>query len=201
MKYVRNIAVALAGLITILVVVGLFLPDRVHVERSTTINAPAAAAYAVLSGFERFNEWSPWYPLDPDAEYSLSEPGHGVGASFTWHSEKPGVGSGTQQIIEAVENRQVLVKLDFGPQGTALASYLLEPVGDRSTRITWAMDTDFGYDLVGRYVGLTFDTWVGGDYERGLANLKALLEAGQLSAAPAGDDPVAEPSAEGPGGR
>ncbi len=176
MRIVRNTLVAFGALIAILVVIGLFLPARVHVERATTIDAPATAIFAIVNDFARFNEWSPWYPLDPDADYVVSKPARGAGASFTWHSDKPDVGFGSQQIIEAVDNRLVRVKLDFGDQGIALASYLLEPANPGSTRITWTMDADFGYDLVARYVGLMFDSWVGADYERGLRNLKALVE-------------------------
>jgi effector-binding domain-containing protein len=38
------------------------------------------------------------------------------------------------------------------------------------------MDTDVGMSPVGRYMGLMFDTWIGKDYEEGLANLKKLVE-------------------------
>lgn len=176
MKLARRILVGLAGLIAILVVIGLFLPSSVHVERSILIAAPADKVYSVVSDFNRFNEWSPWYALDPDAEYEISGGGSGVGAQFSWASDNPNVGSGSQQIIALEENRLVQVKLDFGPQGTAAASFLLGPAAEGSTGVTWSMDTDFGFDLVGRYVGLMFDSWVGGDYERGLASLKALIE-------------------------
>jgi effector-binding domain-containing protein len=37
-------------------------------------------------------------------------------------------------------------------------------------------DTEFGWDLVGRYFGLMFDRIVGTDYDKGLANLKELAE-------------------------
>jgi hypothetical protein len=35
-----------------------------------------------------------------------------------------------------------------------------------------------GVNPVGRWMGLMMDRWVGADYERGLANLKALVEGG-----------------------
>jgi hypothetical protein len=34
-----------------------------------------------------------------------------------------------------------------------------------------------GMNPVGRYMGLMMDRWVGGDYERGLLQLKAQVEA------------------------
>lgn len=181
MKLARRILVGMAGLIAILVVIGLFLPASIEVERSISIDAPATEVYAVVSDFRRFNDWSPWYELDPQASYSISEPASGVGATFAWESEDPSVGSGSQQIIELEPNRLVRVNLDFGAQGMAIASYELQPLGEQSTRITWSMETDFGYDLVGRYVGLMIDDWVGRDYEKGLARLKAIVEAAYTS--------------------
>ncbi len=176
MKLARRVLVGMAGLIAILVVIGLFLPASVQVERSVSIDAPAEVVYAVVSDLRRFNDWSPWYELDPEASYTISEPASGVGATFAWESEDPSVGSGSQQIIALQENRLVRVSLDFGAQGVAVASYEMQALGEQSTRITWSMETDFGYDLVGRYVGLMIDDWVGRDYEKGLARLKTLVE-------------------------
>lgn len=185
MKVARAILVGLAGLIAILVVIGLFLPSSVHVERSVEIKAPATTVYGIVSDFGRFNEWSPWYELDPDATYTISTPASGEGATFAWASEDPSVGSGSQQITELVENRRVVVALDFGPQGTATATHAIEALDDGKTRVTWSMDTDFGFDLIGRYIGLMFETWVGNDYEKGLARLKTLAEK-EAAAATAG---------------
>ncbi|NNF52006.1 MAG: SRPBCC family protein [Gammaproteobacteria bacterium] len=176
MKIARRILVGLAGIIAILVVVGLFLPSSVHVERSAVINAPATTVYGIVSDFSRFNEWSPWYDLDPGATYTISKSSSGEGATFAWQSDDPSVGSGSQQIIALEENRLVRIKLDFGPQGIAMASYALKAMGDERSRITWTMDTDFGFDLFARYIGLMFEAWVGADYERGLAKLKTVAE-------------------------
>jgi hypothetical protein len=40
------------------------------------------------------------------------------------------------------------------------------------------MDSSFEDDYLGRYFGLFFDKLIGKDYEKGLAKLKALAEAG-----------------------
>ena len=45
------------------------------------------------------------------------------------------------------------------------------------TRVTWTLDTDFSGSLIGRYFGLALDRMVGPDYEKGLAQLKAVAEA------------------------
>ena len=43
--------------------------------------------------------------------------------------------------------------------------------------MTWGLEADMGNAPVGRYMGLMMDRWVGGDFEAGLARLKALVEA------------------------
>ncbi len=176
MVFARRLLVGLAGLLVILVVIGLFLPSTAQVERSVVIEAPPERVYEVVSDFNQFNRWSPWYENDPNAEYTISPPGTGVGATFSWASEVPGVGSGSQQIIALEENRLIQIKLDFGPDGQATSSYTLEALNDGSTRLTWGFDTDFGYDLIGRYLGLVFDKWIGQDYEKGLTKLRKVIE-------------------------
>ena len=92
-----------------------------------------------------------------------------------WSSDHPEVGSGQQAIVAVTPDRSVQTCLDFGAQGVAHATFEFEPKSD-GCRVTWGFEADFGYDLVGRYFGLMFDRWIGADYEKGLANLKALAE-------------------------
>ena len=85
------------------------------------------------------------------------------------------VGIGKQQIVESIESQNVVTALDFGGQGTALAAFNLVEAGGKIT-ITWDLETDMGISPIGRYMGLMMDKWVGGDYEVGLSNLKAMIE-------------------------
>ena len=52
---------------------------------------------------------------------------------------------------------------------------MLEPEGD-TTRVRWQFDTEFGWDLLGRYVGLMLDGMIGTSYDKGLKELKARIE-------------------------
>ncbi|WP_179957493.1 SRPBCC family protein [Exilibacterium tricleocarpae] len=175
MKAIKIIIGSIVGLLVIVVVVGLFLPDTAHVERSVVIKAPVSDVYQMLNGFKRFNEWSPWHAKDPDTEYTFSGPEQGVGARMTWASENRNVGSGSQEIIATQENQRIEVQLDFGAEGDAVSYYQMQPAGD-GTRVTWGFDTDFKGNIIGRYFGLMFDGMLGPDYENGLARLQALLE-------------------------
>ncbi|MCP5474134.1 MAG: SRPBCC family protein [Rhodanobacteraceae bacterium] len=174
MKVLKGLFLGIIGLIVVLAIVGLFLPSSARVERSIVIDRPASLIFPVLNSFERFNEWSPWYGLDPAAEYSYSGPSSGVGARMDWKGNEA-VGVGTQTITASEPDSRIATDLDFGEMGVAKVELKLTPEG-QGTRVTWGFQTDFGYDLVGRYFGLLMDRFVGADYEKGLVQLKALVE-------------------------
>ncbi len=175
MRLLKRMLVILAAVLILLVVVGLMLPSTAKVERSIRIDSPTCTVYSLVNGFQSFNKWSPWFALDPDARYSYEGPVAGPGAKISWFSENPNLGSGSQTIVENDPDKLVRLELDFGRQGKAKSYFRLEPEG-AATSLTWGFETDFGYDLPGRYYGLFFDSMVGGDYARGLENLKNLAE-------------------------
>ncbi len=175
MKAARVIIGGLLLLFGGLYVTGLLLPDQARMERSIEISTTPEKVFLLLNGFRDFNQWSPWYDLDPDAEYTYEGPQSGVGARISWQSDLPEVGAGTQEIIRSIPYRRIDIQLDFGPDGMAIARYDIESTGG-ITRVTWSLETEFGGQIVGRYFGLIFDSLVGPDYERGLANLKQLME-------------------------
>jgi uncharacterized protein YndB with AHSA1/START domain len=176
MKILKGLFIAALALVAVFVGVGLlFLPASVHVERSTVIDASPAEVYPLVASLERFNEWSPWAGLDPAAVYEFTGPAAGVGARMTWRSDKPEVGAGSQEVIAAVENREVTVRLAFEGQGEALAGWTLEPQGE-GTLATWSFDMDLGMNPVMRWMGLMIDGPIGADYEFGLSRLKEVAE-------------------------
>ena len=176
MKIARRIVFALSGLLGILALIALFLPSRVTVERSATIVAHPATVFALLNNFRNFNRWSPWAERGMGVtEYTFAGPDRGEGAMMAWTSDSPDVGSGRQEIVSSVPYERIDITLEFEGQGSADTAFVLD-AGDTGTRVTWSFTTDFGYDLLGRYLGLMFDDWIGADYEAGLGNLKALAE-------------------------
>jgi uncharacterized protein YndB with AHSA1/START domain len=189
MKILKGLVVFLVGVVLLFVVVGLFLPQQAHVERSITTTASPATVFGLVDGFRRFNEWSPWARIDPATKYTFSGPDTGVGARMEWSSAHPDVGSGSQEVIAVEPGRRVTNRLDFGMDNPTTSTILLEPQGT-GTRVTWSLDSDFSGSLIGRYFGLALDRMVGPDYEKGLAQLQGVAE----STAPANAPPLAAPA-------
>lgn len=175
MKVLKWLVILVLVLIAALVGAGFFLPDRAHVERSTVVNAPVPAVFALLNGFRRFQEWSPWLKYDPAAKVTTEGPPWGVGARQSWAGNDQ-VGSGSQEIVATNPWSDITIKLvfaDFGSENTA--RYVLAPEGE-ATRVTWSYDSAANGNLLYRYFGLMADKMLGPDYEDGLAKLKTVAE-------------------------
>lgn len=178
---VRNILIGLVVLVALVVGGAYLTPQNAHVERSAVMSATPEEVFSVVNDLSRFNEWSPWAKLDPKAKYTMDGPPSGVGAKMSWVSADANVGSGSQEIIESTPYSVVKTKLDFGPQGTAIATFTFAPA-EGGTKVTWGFDSDLGMNPVARYFGLMMDGMVGKDYESGLASLKAIVEKGAQAA-------------------
>ena len=171
LKWIVYLIIALA-----VVVVGgsVLLPNESVVVRSTDISAPPEKVFAIVGDARRFNEFSPWADLDPNIRYTFEGSESGVGQKMVWTSDNPDVGSGSQTIVEYTPPTHVASELDFGPFSKAMAVWDLAPQG-AGTRATWSFRSPLN-GIAERWFGLMFDRWIGPDYEKGLARLKAAAE-------------------------
>ena len=161
--------------IVIIILAGSFvLPGEAVVTRSTEIAAPPEKVFAIVGDLHRFQEFSPWAELDPNTKYSYEGPATGVGQKMAWVSDNANVGSGSQTITEYDPPKHLAAELDFGPMGKSLATWDLEPSGT-GTKAIWGFKSKLD-GIAARWFGLMFDSWIGTDYEKGLAKLKAAAE-------------------------
>jgi hypothetical protein len=166
---------AVAVLIAVFLAYATTMPDRFHVERSTSIKASADRIFPQINDLHAFNTWNPFDKKDPNIKGIYSGPSSGRGASYAFESGK--AGTGVIEIIETAVPSQVIMRLTMLKPIYAdnRVTFTLEPAGD-SSRVTWAMDG--GVPFVGKILHMIFsmDKMVGTDFEAGLADLKALVE-------------------------
>jgi carbon monoxide dehydrogenase subunit G len=161
--------------VVIIIVGGSFLlPSQATVTRSAEIAAPPDKVFAIVGDMRRFQEFSPWADLDPDIKYTFEGPESGVGQKMSWTSDNANVGSGSQTIIEYMPPTHVASELDLGQLGKAVASWDLQPSGT-GTRAIWGFKSSLE-GIAERWFGLMYNSWIGADYEKGLARLKAAAE-------------------------
>lgn len=174
---VKKILLGVLVAIVLLLFFAATRPDAFRVERSTSVKAEPAKVFALLNDFHNFPSWSPWQNLDPAMQTIHSGAPSGQGAVYAW-TGNDAVGSGRMEILQTVPNTSVTVKLDFlkpfEAHNTTL--YTLTPGNGGTTTVTWAMFGPSPYisKLMGVFVSM--DSMIGKDFERGLANLKAVAE-------------------------
>ncbi|UII27107.1 SRPBCC family protein [Fulvivirga maritima] len=169
-----KVLLSILGVILLLAAILLITgPSKVHMDRSITINAPKEKVYSTINNMKKFNEWSPWYEMDPSAKYSFEGPDSGVGAKMTWESAE--VGSGAMWIVDAEDNKKVDMQMDFGFGGETHALLILKPT-DEGTLVTWTYEEKPGMIARMMYHFIDLEAVLAPDYEQGLKKLKSNLE-------------------------
>lgn len=176
MKTLLVIIVVLAAVAAIVLVIAVSRPDAFRVERSTLIKAPADRIYPLIEDFRQWRGWSPFEELDPNLKRTYGGAERGDGATYAWDGTGK-AGAGRMEVIEAEPSKRILINLDFSKPFEAhnKAEFTIVPEGDGS-RVTWAM---YGPNpLVAKLMQMvmSMDSMVGGEFEKGLASLKALAE-------------------------
>jgi hypothetical protein len=173
-KFLLGLVYALIALLVIFMGGAYTLPGEAVVERQITIAAPPAKVFEIVSDLRRFKDFSPWAEIDPGLSYTFEGPETGIGQKMSWTSDNPELGSGSQTVVDYQPNTRFATTLDFGEMGDAIAYFNFMPVAN-DTKVTWGFKSLLRNPLE-RWTGLLFDRWIGADYEKGLAKLKALAE-------------------------
>jgi len=176
-KIILGILAALAVLVIGFVAVAAMQPSEYHVERSATMAASPEEVFAQVNDFHKWEAWSPWLKVDPNAKATYEGPSDGEGAIFRWAGNSE-VGEGSMTITESRPHEQIRIKLHFLKpfEGTANTDFTFKPVDDK-TAVTWSMDGK--NDLLGKIMCLlmNMDKMIGDRYDEGLASMKKIVEA------------------------
>jgi len=174
----KRILLVLAAAIVLFLGYAATRPDTFHVERSASIAAPPAAVYPHLVDFHRWLAWSPWEKLDPAMKREFGGPEGAVGATYAWEGNSD-VGKGKMTLTESEAPSRLAIRLEFLEPfaSTSVARFALAPEGE-GTRVTWSMDGDQNFLGKVMCIFIDMDKMVGGDFEKGLAGLKEVSEAG-----------------------
>ena len=175
MKILKILGIIVLVILLIGVIAVIFGPSEVHMERKISINAPADVVFAEVNSFRTFDQFSAWSEIDTSAQITLAGPNVGVGASYSWVSDNPDLGTGTIEIVESNENVSIRSTMNFeGYPGNPTARWNLEST-EGKTEITYTYDEA---EISGIWKLFAFGTegMLGPKYERTLEKLKARVE-------------------------
>ena len=173
---IKQLALVIIAIVAMLVIAAVRKPDTFRVERSVVINAPAEKIFPLVNDFHNFDRWSPWEKLDPKMSKSITGAASGVGAVYEW-SGNGKAGAGRMEITESTPSSRIVIKLDFQKpiEGHNFSEYTFTPEGT-GTRVSWVMHGPSPFVSKVMQVFITMDDMIGGDFESGLAAMKAAAE-------------------------
>jgi hypothetical protein len=174
----KKILLGLAAALAAVLIAAAFQPGTFEIKRSLAIAAPPLVLFEQVNDHRKFAVWNPWMKLDPAVKITYSGPDSGIGSVCTWEGNSE-IGAGAATIVQSKPGELVRQRMDWKKpmEGTSTVDFTFRPEGGK-TAITWHMYGPQTY--IGKVMCLfmDMDEMVGGQFEKGLADLKALAEAG-----------------------
>ena len=165
---------ALAAVVVLLILIAT-RPDRFRVERSIAIAAPAGVVYAHLADLRRWSGWNPFEKGDPTIVVTHGAASAGVGATYHYAGRR--IGEGRMTIVDLAPGERVGVRGEFVRPMPAVhdIAFTIVPAGE-GVVVTWSIAGQ--QTLLGKALSLvmSMDRMIGGEFEKGLADLKRIAE-------------------------
>jgi len=173
----KKILVVIAVVIIAFLIVVALQPADFNVTRSTTITAPAKVVFAQVNDLHKWDAWSPWAKLDPAMKQTHEGASAGTGAVYSWTGNKQ-VGEGRMTITESRTNELIRIKLEFLKPFASIntTEFTFKPEGSQTT-VNWSMRGTNNFMAKAFCIFMNMDKMVGGDFEKGLAQMKSVAEA------------------------
>ena len=151
-----------------------------EVEKSIIVEKPPELLFEVIGDFSIWPKWSPWLCMEPDCTYATAGDAGKTGHRQEWSGKI--IGAGNMTIVASRQDESLDYALEFLKPWKSRASvqFRLSAKGDR-TEVTWRMQSALPVFLF--FMKKNMEASLGGDFERGLAMLKELVETGAVASA------------------
>jgi hypothetical protein len=168
--------IVVAVLIALLIVVVAMQPGDFRVSRQANVSAPASLVFAQVNDFHKWEAWNPWGKIDPAMKQAYGGAASGTGATYAWEGNNE-VGAGRMTITESRPSDLIRIQLEFLKPlaATNTAEFTFAEQGGE-TAVTWSMQGKNSFLAKAIHLVVDMDRMVGGQFEKGLASMKAVSE-------------------------
>lgn len=152
-------------------------PADFRIVRSATMAASPARVFEQVNDFRQWASWSPWEKLDPEMKKDFGGAESGRGSTYAWSGNSQ-AGQGKMTILETRKDQFIRISLEFLKpfKATNTTEFVFEPA-EGGTRVEWSMSGRRNFLMKAMCLLMDMDKLVGGDFEKGLTNMKAVVEA------------------------
>jgi hypothetical protein len=165
-----------AAVVAVFIVVVATRPSEFRITRTAKVSAPPSAVFAQVNDFHKWTGWSPWEKIDPNLKRTYEGAPAGTGAVYSWSGNKK-VGEGRMTLTESRPSDLIRLKLEFlKPFKATNTTEFTFKSEDNQTAVTWSMTGKKNFMAKAFCLFTNMDKMVGGDFEKGLANMKSAVE-------------------------
>lgn len=178
-KLILGVLALIVAVVVIFCVVVAMQSEDLSITRVASFNAPPEKVFEQINDFHKWEAWSPWAKMDPNMKLTYSGPQSGVGAGYAWVGNDQ-VGEGKMTITESKPNEHIKIDLEFIKPFASKnpTDFTIKQNGERSD-LTWTMNSKKNFLMKAMCLVVDMDKMIGADFEKGLAQMKPIVEARQ----------------------
>jgi len=146
------------------------------IEKSIEINRNSKVVFDYLRITKNQDNFSVWNMADPDMNKKHQGIDGTIGFIYSWDSSMKNVGAGEQEITGIQEGKSIDYKIRFfrPMQNTGNSKFQINSSGDESSLVTWIFESPSKFPM--SLFSPVFKVMLGKDIQKGLLNLKNILE-------------------------
>ena len=173
MKYLKYLLIGLGSIIVIVLIISAFMPSEYALQRSVQINLPDSTVFRFTADHNNRKLWDPWLEMEPSAVVKVTgTPGQ---SGYTWQWEGKTIGNGLMKTVALHPYSMIRSEIYFGgSEEPGIINWEFTPA-ENGTLVSWSIKGPLGYPLE-RLMGPLMDSMIGDSFEKGLSNLKSVLE-------------------------
>jgi effector-binding domain-containing protein len=155
--------------------------SKFDVSETKIINAPAEIIYDQVKDFKNWQNWGPWFQIDPNIQISQSEKSEGEGTTYAWKSKHEALGSvsiETKKVIPLKEiHQEISVETMLGVSKSEVYWRFEGTEEQGQTKVTWGVkgDPSFLEKIIMSFRAHHVATGVGILFPKGLSNLDTMV--------------------------
>jgi len=175
MNIVIIILLVIAGIIALLLIIGLFMRREHFVKREIAINAPKQKVFDYIKLLKNQDEFNKNAMEDADRKREFKGTDGTVGYIYVWSGNKD-AGEGEKEIINIIEGKSIEMEIRFVKPMVTSAHIIMETesLSDDQTKVTWSNAGTLKYPI--NILIPMMEKHVAKDMDGSLSTLKNILE-------------------------
>src|SRR5476651_124414 len=133
------ILLVIAGIVALLLIIGLFMRREHFVKREIAINAPKQKVFDYIKLLKNQDEFNKNAMEDADRKREFKGTDGTVGYIYVWSGNKD-AGEGEKEIINIIEGKSIEMEIRFVKPMVTSAHIIMETesLSDDQTKVTWS---------------------------------------------------------------